>query len=173
MTCGQLLATVAIASLAIACAGLPDTPPKTSVVLENHYAPATSLVVYDAFWLDVSFQGIAVAPGASSDPQPAIPASADNTAYVVLAPGWDSSTGAPPTQLVLLESRGGFAVALGDTLHIAVSDEGFAGNCATGSHLTQDEADFLTQIVFASDFAGQRYDAATCTTTPIGDAGAP
>lgn len=151
------------------CAGFPEAAPKTSVVLENHYASA--VVVYDGFWLNVSFQGKRVAPGASSDPADALPASADNTAYVVLAPGWDPESTTSPTNLVVLQSRRGFALALGETLHIPVDDVGFEGNCAAGSRLTQEQADFLTQIVFASDFSGLSYDAATCTTTPMGDAG--
>lgn len=157
------------------CANFPDSAPKTSVVLDNGYAPSGGdpQVIYDAYWLNVSFQGKPVLPGASSTPQDAVPASADNAAYVVLAPGWDPASTPPPTRLLVLQSKGGFGVALGDTLHIPIDDAHFDGNCATGSHLTQEQADFLTQIVFTGDFAGLRYDASTCTTTQIGDAGAP
>jgi len=126
-----------------------------------------------AYWLNVSFQGQPLAPGAASDPQTAVPASADNRAYVVLAPGWDPASGTPPARFVVMQSRAGYEVGLGDTLHIAVDDANFDGNCAAGSHLSQADADFLTQIVFPRDFAGAQYDAATCTTTPpTGDAGA-
>ena len=161
------------ASLLAGCAGFPDTAPQTTVILENRYAPSTSLVVYDAHWLNISFQGQAVAPGASSIPQPVLAgaASAENTAYVALAPGWDPTSAVAPTRFVFLQSRGGLGVALGDTLHIGVDDATFDGNCAAGHPLTQAQADFLTQIVFPSDFAGYGYDAATCTTAPIGDAG--
>jgi hypothetical protein len=169
----RLVGWVATASLMTGCADFPDAAPQTSVVLENEYSPDTSLVVYDAYWLNVSFAGQALAPGASSAPQSTVPASADNTAYVVLAPGWDAMSEMTPKRLVVIQSRGGFAVALGDTLHIPVDDDGFEGNCAAGSRLTQDQANFLTNIVFAADFAGLAYDAATCTTTQIGDAGAP
>lgn len=162
-----------MAPLLAGCAGFPDSAPQTNVVLENRYAPSTSLVVYDAWWLNVSFAGQPVPPGIASGPQSTIPASADNAAYVVLAPGWDPASGAPPGSLVVIQSRGGYAVALGETLHIGVDDADFAGNCAAGSRLAQEQADFLTQVVFAGDFAGLQYDAATCTTTPIGDAGAP
>jgi hypothetical protein len=168
----RLVLGVALSSAG--CANFPDSPPKTNVVLENNYAAAAGApVVYDAHWLNVSFQGQPVSPGASSDPQSAIPASSDNPAYVVLAFGWDPAGATPPTNLVVLQSRGGFGVALGDTLHIPVDDAHFEGNCATGSRLTEEQADFLTQIVFAQDFAGQHYDASTCTTSPTGDAGAP
>jgi hypothetical protein len=75
-------------------------------------------------------------------------------------------------------------------LSIPVEDTTFAGNCATGSFLSQQEADFITQVVFPSAqqgagweagpggehipnlFAGLRYDAATCALSPIADAGA-
>lgn len=167
------IGALALASLLAGCAGFPDKAPQTTVVLENRYAPSTSLVVYDAFWLNVSFQGKPLPPGASTDPQDTIPASADNTVYVVLAPGWDPAGTTAPTTLVVVQSKSGFAIALGDTLRIPIDDAGFDGNCDAGSHLTQDQAEFLTQIVFASDFAGLRYDASTCATTSTGDAGAP
>jgi hypothetical protein len=61
----------------------------------------------------------------------------------------------------------------GETLHIPVDDRAFIGNCASGSFLSQAQADFITQLIFPSDFASLRYDAASCTTTPIGDGGAP
>jgi hypothetical protein len=110
-----------------------------------------------------------IPPGASSGPQNTAAAS-DNTAYVVLAPGWDATSPMPPTSFVVMQSTSGFAVHLNDTLHIPVDDAHFTGNCATGSHLTQQQADFITQFVFAGTFASFRYDAATCTTTPTGDA---
>jgi hypothetical protein len=149
--------TVAVL-LAIGC-----DAPHTSVVLDNHYSPASGLVVRDAFWQAVGFPD-PVLPGASSDPQNTIAAS-DNTAYVVLAPGWDPAGSDPPTRLVVLESRAGFSVHLNDTLHIPVDDVAFAGNCAAGSTLSQDRADFITQLVFPSDFTNASYDAATCTKT--------
>ena len=62
---------------------------------------------------------------------------------------------------------------LGDTVHIPVDDTTFIGNCAVGSFLTQAQADFITQIVFASDSGSYSYDPATCTTTLLGDAGVP
>ena len=54
---------------------------------------------------------------------------------------------------------------LNNTLHIPVDDTTFVENCSAGSSLTQNQADFITQRVFASDFAGLNYDAQTCTTT--------
>src|SRR6202035_3663349 len=80
-------------------------PSPTQVVLDNGYPPyaAGPLVVYRAQWQAVSFPA-PVAPGASSDPQDTLAAS-DNTAYVLLAPGWDPSSSAPPTAFIALQSR--------------------------------------------------------------------
>ena len=147
--------------------------PRTSVVLDNGYPVYTTvpLVVYRAQWQAVSFED-PVAPGTSSDQEDTLAAS-DNTAYVLLAPGWDPASSTPPTSFIALQSRGGFAVHLGDTLHIPVDDTTFAGNCAAGSFLTQAQADFITQLVFESDSGSFAYDPATYTTTPVGDAGTP
>ncbi len=140
--------------------------PHTYVVLENQYPRSTTPnVVYHAFWQAVSFQ-TPVPPESSSDPQDTIPASA-NTAYAVLAPGWDVTSSSAPTSLIAIQSRNGFEVHLNGTLHIAVDDGTFDGNCASGSFLSPDQADFITQRVFASDFEGLRYDPASCTTAPI------
>jgi hypothetical protein len=154
--------------LAAACG---DTP-ATSVVLDNAYAPSSGAVVYTACWQAVCFPG-PVSPGSSSSPpSPTVPAS-PNTAYAVLAPGWDPSTGGTPTSFVVLESKTGFDVHLDNTLHIPVDDASFAGNCATGSHLAQDQADFITQRIFPGVFASLHYDAATCTTAATGLDGGP
>jgi hypothetical protein len=159
---------IGLALLAVGC----DASPSTTVVLDNAYPPSATnaFVVYRAFWQAVSFPD-PVLPGASSDPQDTVPASG-NTAYVVLAPGWDPSSAAAPSSFVALQSRNVFDVHLNDTLHIPVDDAAFAGNCAAGSHLSQAQADFIVQLVFPGDFAGLRYDAASCTTTPSGDTGA-
>jgi hypothetical protein len=142
--------------------------PHTYVVLDNNYpSSTTALVVYHAFWQAVSFQ-IPVPPGSSSDLQSTIPASA-NTAYVVLAPGWDPTSSRAPTSLIAMQSRNGFEVHLNHILHIPVDDATFVGNCAARSFLSQDQADFITQRVFPSDFTALRYDAANCTTAPLGD----
>jgi hypothetical protein len=146
-------------------------PPQTLVVIKNEFAPSTAFVVYRAFWQAVPFN-TPVAPGASSDPASTV-AATDNTAYVVLAPGWDPASAAPPASFIVLESRSGFTVQLNHVLDIPVDDATFAGDCAAGSSLTQAEADFITQIVFPGVFAGLSYDAATCTTHPADDAGPP
>lgn len=160
---------VCLPLLALAGAGC-DTP-HTNVVLHNDY-PASAkvpLVVYQAMWQAVLFPD-PVPPGAASDPQPTVAAS-DNTAYVVLAPGWDPNGPAQPTSLVVLQSVDGYAVHWDTTLEIPVDDATFVGNCAAGRPLAQSQADFITQLVFPRAFAGLRYDAATCTTSPAPDGG--
>ena len=138
--------------------------PTTTVVLQNTYLSTLDApLIYQGFWQAVRFS-TPVVPGASSDPQVTVPASA-NTAYVVLAPGWNSTDPEPPTTFVVLQSQTGFAVALDSALNIAVDDTTFVGNCATGSHLDQDQADFITQRVFQAVFEGLTYDAASCAVT--------
>jgi hypothetical protein len=164
---GQLQhGSIALCALAVfACVGGCDTP-QTLVVIDNDYPPSSSpMVIFQAFWQAVSFTA-PVAPAASSDPQSTVAAS-PNTAWVVLAPGFDPTSSTPPASFIVLESLAGFEVHLDDTLHIPVDDTTFVGNCAAGSVLSQSEADFITQRVFASVFAGSSYDAATCTTTPV------
>lgn len=166
-------ASLALVSLAVGCAGIGDSAPKTTVVLDNRYAPTATdqRVVYRAFWQAVSFQR-PVAPGASSDPQDTVPAS-ENTAYAVLAPGFALTSTTPPASMIVLRSKQGFKVRLDETLHIPIDDTTFVGNCAAGSFLTQEEADFITQRVFARDFMMLSYDAATCTSAATGDAQGP
>jgi hypothetical protein len=157
---GSLLCAVVVALLSSGC----DTP-STTVIVENAYAPADAFVIFRAFWLATSFP-TPIAPGDSSDPQDTFAASA-NSAYVVVARGWDPAAAAtpPPATLLVLQSRQGFELHWDTTLHIPVDDTTFAGNCAAASFLTQEQADFITQRVFVADFAGLAYDAATCTTT--------
>jgi hypothetical protein len=138
--------------------------PSTSVVLENDFpAGEPSKVIYQAFWQAVPFQ-TPIPPGQSSEPQSTVPASA-NSAYVVLAPGWDPSSTTPPTSFVVLQSRSGVSVELDGSLHILVDDTTFAGDCAAGSFLTQQQAEFITRRVFQNVFQGLTYDASTCTTS--------
>ncbi len=152
------------------CAPGCDDGPHTAVVLTNGY-PATGtapLVIYRAYWQNTSFP-TPIEPGQSASPQAAESTSGD-TAYVVLAPGWDPELQATPTSLVVLQSRSPISVRYNDLLTITVDDATFAGNCAAGTPLPQAQADFITQVVFRSDFAAYRYDAATCTLTPANDA---
>ena len=139
-----------------------DTP-ETHVALHNGYAGSSAFVIYRARWEAVSFD-TPVGPAASSELHDTIPAS-ENTAYVLIAPGWDPMRSVPPTAFIALQSTTGFAVDLDETLEIEVDDAAFVGDCSVGRALSQAAADFVTQRVFASVFQGRRYDAATCTTT--------
>jgi hypothetical protein len=149
-----------LAAVAASACSLPDT----EAVVANHYAATTDSVVYRVVWTDLRFTDT-ILPGADSAPQPAFEAST-NTAYALLAPGFEPTSVPTPQRLVVLESITGFAASLGDTTTITVDDTTFAGNCAGGSHLPQAEADLLIARVFRTEFAplaGTTYDAATCT----------
>jgi hypothetical protein len=138
--------------------------PETYVVLENGFAASsTPWVLYQGLWQAVAFD-TPLQPGASSAAQSTAAAS-DNMAYVIVTPGWSPKDTNPPTSFIVLESRSGFSVHLNQTLDIIVNDATFAGNCTTGSVLSQADADFITQRVFSNTFAGLKYDAATCTTS--------
>jgi hypothetical protein len=161
----KILVWLATVPFVFGCSG----PTSTHVVLENNYSAASGLVVYQAVWQAVSFQA-AIPPASASDPQTTISAS-PNTAYVVLAPGWDPTSSTPPTTFVVLQSQEpGFEVGLNNVLYIPVDDAHFIGNCTSGSTLSQAQTNFITQIVFQGIFAGLSYSAATCTTTPSGGA---
>lgn len=161
------------ASALVAC----DTETPTSAVVENAYPavpegadPATQTVVYRAWWVATYFPE-PVAGGASSAEQRSVPAS--EPAYAVLAPGWDPASTTPPSRLIVVKSKAALSVARGEVLHIAVSDQTFAGNCLAGQPLSQEDADYLTQRIFPGEFANVTYDAKTCVTTalPGDDAG--
>lgn len=155
------------------------TADPTQVVVENAYPevadggdPATQVVVYKVWWQVVLFED-PVLPGTSSAEQRGVPER--ETAFALLAPGWDPESGTPPTTLVPVKSKELLAAKRGDTLRITVSDATFTGNCAAQQPLTQEDADFITERIFPGDFAGVIYDAKTCTSTPIpaDDAGPP
>jgi len=168
-------ALLVASSFASAC----KTEDPSRVAIENAYpAPSADAgsvpanVVYHAWW-SATYFAHPVAPGATSEEERAVPAT--DTVYVVLAPGWDPSSEAPPTSLVALKSKTPLSIGRGDLLTIRVSDELFTGNCAAQQPLTQDDADFVTQRIFPGDFEGYTYDAKTCTLTATGgaDASAP
>lgn len=167
-----MAATALCAACAVGCAGIGDQAPHTTVVIDNGYSPSAraSLVVVRALVDAVTFKD-PILPGASSEPQDS-PSSSGSTAYVVLAQGWNPERERQPSALVVMQSRAPIAVELDQALHVAIDDATFVGNCAAGSPLTQAQADFLTSVVFPDLFATVHYDAATCTTTPLGDAGA-
>jgi hypothetical protein len=165
--CPLAVSLALLGLLAPACNDGTDT----YVVVDNEYPASASVpsVIYQAYWEATTFQ-TPIPPGTSSAPETTVTASG-NTAYAVLAPGWDPTSGAPPTSFVVLESRSVYSVHLRDTLHIPVDDATFAGNCAAGSFLDTSDANTITTLVFPGIFAGTTYDPATCTTTRTGDGG--
>jgi hypothetical protein len=153
------------------CSG--DNP--TMVVVDNDFpaaaeggGAASGVTVFKVWWV-TSLMPDPVLPGAEGQPERTIPAS--DYAYAVLAPGWDPASGAPPTSVLAAKSTGVLTVAQGDTLHVHVSDVTFAGDCAAGQPLSQEDADLVTERIFPGEFAGVAYDAATCTRTPASEAG--
>jgi hypothetical protein len=171
---GLLSTACAAASLtSTAC----DTPNPTNAVVDNAYPeladggdPSTQVVVYKAWFVTTLFTE-PVLPAQSSDERRSVPAT--DSAYALLAPGWDPEGTAPPTALIAVQSKGKLSVRRGDVLHLAVSDATFTGNCAAKQPLSQADADFITQRIFPGDFANVTYDATTCTSapTPADDAG--
>ena len=148
------------ASLLLALAAC-ETEDASHAVVDNGYA-APNTVVYRAWWVATYFPD--PVPGATtSSEQRSVPAS--DFAYAVLAPDWDPSSATPPTRFVVLKSKAPLALARGETLHIVVDDQTFAGSCAAAQPLSQDDADFITQRIFPGEFANATYDAKTCTTT--------
>ena len=157
---------VAFAASLAAC----ETEDASKAVVENGYPrlapggdPANQIVVYRAWWVATYFPD-PVAGGATSAEQRSVPAS--DYAYAVLAPGWEEATGTPPSELVVVKSKAPLSLARGETLHILVDDQTFAGRCVANQPLSQDEADLITQRIFPGEFAGMTYDAATCKLSP-------
>jgi hypothetical protein len=158
MTQGALRVAIAAVVAAAGC----DTP-ETDVVFVNSYPAPADGAIYDAFWLNVRLPA-PLAVGDAAAPL-AVPQTSGTIAYALLAPGYDPSSPSPPTRLLALESVTPYPVGLGDTLTLAIDDTAFIGDCAAGAPLDQADANFITQRVFASEFANLAYDAATCTTT--------
>ncbi len=156
-----------------------ETSDSTFALIDNGYPalpdgggdPATQTAVYQGWW-SVTLFTTPVAAGAQSDPQRAI--TSTETAYALLAPGWDPTSTTPPTTLIPVMSTQELHAARGDTLHIVVSDATMIGNCAAGKPLTQEQADFITRSIFPGPFVGMTYDAATCVMSaiPTDDSGA-
>jgi hypothetical protein len=163
-----------LAAAVLIFSGCDDKP--TTAVVENGYAlPATgaapantTTTVFKTWWVTTLFP-IPVAAGASSETERTIAAS--DFAYALLAPGWSPDSGAPPPRLVAVKSVQKLTVAAHDLLTIIVSDDRFAGNCAAGTTLTNDDARLIVERIFPGELAGMSYDAATCTSTPASSDG--
>ncbi len=165
-----ILAAIAIVSLV----GCDDT--ETTAVVDNAYPtsadggvdPLNSIVVYRGWWLVTVFAD-PIAAGATSDAHRVVDGL--DTAYFVLAPGWDPASGIEPTVLIPAKTNTAIGVSRGDELHITVDDAHVTGNCVAKHPLSQADADFITKNIFPAEFAGFTYDAATCTLAPISDGG--
>ena len=150
-------------AVAMGALGCDDTP--TTAVVDNAFpdVPSAPVTVYRTWWAGTLFPD-PVPPGAWSAPQRATPA--DDVAYALLAPGWTPAQGTPPTDLVAVRSAAPLVATEHETLHIAVDDTRFLGNCAAGAPLTPEDASLIVERIFRREFAGATYDPATCTTTP-------
>lgn len=154
-----------------------NTSEPTTAVLSNQYpsvseaSSADSKPVYKGWWSVALFPD-AVPPGQVSDPVRIV--QGNDYGYALLAPGWEPSTGTPPTTLIPVRSIQTLSVGRGELLTFTVSEEATIGDCDSGKPLSQDEADFVTQRIFPGEFADLVYDAASCTTSPaaMGEAGA-
>jgi hypothetical protein len=168
------LASLAAGATSAGC----DTEDATSAVVENAYPvvadggdPSQNVVVYKVWWVATLFPD-PVAPGQLSTEYRSV--SEYGVAIALLAPGWNPSSGSPPTTLIPVKSKEVLRVSRGNTLRITISDETFGGNCAAHQQLPQEDADFITQRIFPGDFANVTYDAHTCRSKPVTapDAGA-
>jgi hypothetical protein len=151
------LAIFLFASLTVGC---NDEP--TTVRVANGYQDGGT--VLKVWWLTTLLDA-PVAAADLSKTERAIPGS--DVAYALFAPA------VSPAAMIALRSKQPLRAAAHELLTIEVSDDLFAGNCAAGQPLTDDEARSIVESIFPGDFAGVSYDAASCTRTPVaGDAAA-
>jgi hypothetical protein len=141
-----------------------ETETATTAVVDDR----SGSVVYRVWW-ETTYFPTPIAPDTTSDELRSVPAT--DFAYALLAPGWNAASTSAPTSFVVLKSKQPLSVARGETLHIAVSDATFTGSCDVHDPLSQADADFITQRIFPGEFEGLRYDAGTCTMSPLADAG--
>ena len=169
---------VAIASFACLPFGMGcNTAEPTTAVLSNEYPSASdasstdAMPVYKAWWSVAQFPD-AVPAGQVSDPVRIV--QGNDYGYALLAPGWDTTSGEPPTTLIPLRSAEKLSVGRGELLTFVVSAQSTVGDCNTSVPLSQEEADFITQRIFPGEFEGVVYDAASCLSVPIvmGEGGA-
>lgn len=126
-----------------------DTP--TTGVVINAFTDDT--VVAKVWWATTLFPD-PIAPGETSAEQRLVPTS--DTAYALL-----SRKGA----LIAVKSLNAWQVSRSDTLSIELGPGTIAGDCASGSTLTAEEAEVITRRVFPGEFSKKMYDLATCTVT--------
>ena len=167
------MAPIALAaSLAIVVVVGCETEDATTVVVDNQYPDAVDAspsivanVIYRASWVTTYFD-VPVAPGTSSESLRGVPNS--DTAYVLLAPGWDPTSAEAPSAFAVRQSIVPFSSTRGHELHIGVSDETFTGNCVAGKALSDVDRAFLVERIFPLELTKLTYDPNTClfTRTP-------
>ena len=175
--------TCSIVLLASVSAAGCETEDPTQVVVDNDYPVlaaadrsmdggglAAEMTVFKVWW-STTLLPDAVAPGSEGQPQRTVPGA--QFAYALLAPGWDPSSATAPERFLAAKSVSPLTIDRGDTLHVRVSDATFAGNCAAGKPLSQEDADLVTQRIFPDEFAGISYDAPTCAATTSADGAQP
>jgi hypothetical protein len=171
---------LAVAPAILLAASSCDTADATHAVVANAYpavladASADASAVDETFvvraWWSVALFPDAVAAGTESGAARVVPAT--EYAYALLARGWDPTSAATPGALVAVRTTERLSAARGRTLRIVLGPGTVVGDCAAGTPLSQDEADFVTTRIFPGAFAGLVYDAATCVATaPPLDAG--
>jgi hypothetical protein len=159
----------------VALAGCETADP-TMAFVDNGFPlgpdadPSTQVTVYKVWW-SVALFSEPVPPGEISAPVRVVPGT--DVAYALLAPGWDPASGSTPRVVVPLQTTQKVSVERGETLRILIADRTTMGNCASGNPLSVEDATFIVDRIFPGDFAGVRYDPATCSATPIADSGAP
>jgi hypothetical protein len=162
---------VSLAVAALSLGGCNDAP--TTALVENGYpaggAAGGVMTIFKAWWVTTLFPK-PVALGESSGTERTTPG--NDYAYALVAPDWSVDDGGSPARLIALKSRQKLSAAAHDLLQITVSDEQFAGNCATGEPLSADDAELIVQRLFPGDFAAIAYDPTTCMSTSVtADAG--
>ena len=130
--------------------GLCACDDATTIVVDNAYTDDT---IVDEVWWSQTLVPDQVLPGGESPVYRTTPAL--DTAYLVAERGGNVFVARSATPLGVNRSA---------ELHVVVSPQNIVGDCATNAHLTQPEADFITQRIFPGRFAGTIYDPTTCKT---------
>lgn len=119
----------------------------------------TDAAIVNRLWWQTTLFTTPVEPHQRSAFERTVPAS--DFAYALLT----STTGDAGT-LLPIRSRERLNVERGAALELDVNTTDWLGFCDAGQPLTQDEADFITQRIFVTQFADQTFEAASCTLRP-------
>lgn len=116
----------------------------------------TERAVVNRLWWQTTLFATPVEPQSSSPLARTVPAS--DFAYALL-----TSTADDAGTLLPIRSRERLHVERGAVLDVHVNSTDWLGFCDAGQPLTQEEADFITQRIFATQFAAQTFDADSCS----------